>query len=87
MIPGLAQKVIGLSGEMLLPSIYAVTMSYKRDAKDMEQFAKKAFALAKKGVDSGVEYVQLSGLKLLRCLIGVRDVPKRRLLDVAVAVF
>ena len=86
-IPGLAQKVIGLSGEMLLPSIYAVTMSYKRDAKDMEQFSKKAFALAKKGIDCGVEYVQLSGLKLLRCLIGVRDVPKRRLLDVAVAVF
>jgi hypothetical protein len=72
-IPGLAQKLMGASGDLLLPAIYAMARCFERDFKDMEKLVSKAFSLAKRGAGSSQEEIQINAVKLFRCLVGSPD--------------
>lgn len=84
MIPGVVKKIISnTSGVNLLPTIYAVSHSFKRDRADLADLSKKALNLAYAGLNSNDESYQLASVKLFRSLLKQKDMNTKRFMQIA----
>ncbi|KAH0788315.1 hypothetical protein GPJ56_007789 [Histomonas meleagridis] len=83
MIPGLVQKLLGMTKDLMYPSTYALCQCFKRDHKGLQSYLKKSLSYAKKGFHTQKnESLKLISLKLYRTLRKCDNYPSKQILTI-----